>query len=73
MNAGARAAGVAMHVGEAFLHDAEKGDLCVGRQAHEIGGNLNLHLDAGPALEPSAYHFTAEERPSSSSSGGWSK
>jgi len=50
-NGGAFAAGMAMHVGEAFLDDAENGQLGLAREAAEIIGDIDRNIEAAAFVE----------------------
>src|SRR6266566_3570983 len=45
------ASGMAVHIGERFLHDAEDGDLHLPGKAPEFGGELEVHVDSAALRE----------------------
>ena len=68
------AAGMAQHIGQALLHDAEDGQLDILRQPYEILRDFEIDLErASVASSPSMYQRSAAAIPFASRSGGCSK
>ena len=69
-DAGARAPGMAMHVGEGFLDDAEDGGFTFAGQAAQVRGQFQFHLNVAafgkffdePAQRGAQTHFVEQRR-----------